>query len=305
MGLFHCPLGAPFYEGDGCITCGLCLAKTEEEMVKASRVIRSYIKEHTPRRSKFQKIAVCGKGGAGKSTFTALLALALAQQLYKVTVLDADESNPGLYKMLGITRPPQPVMNIMNKICPADITPGTPAGQPPALTLKDLPPEYIARANNVSFIVAGKILDPFQGCACELADMTSKLMLCLKLADTEKIVIDTEAGIESFGRGVERYVDTVFIMVEPSLESIEVADRVKYMADGIGISAVKAVLNKVSSPALEERMIAELNRRGITSIGIIHHDEVISEMNFTGGALGPSQASREVQKIVSDIIIKG
>ena len=39
------------------------------------------------------KVAVCGKGGSGKSTVTTLLAKELAGRGRKVLVIDSDESN--------------------------------------------------------------------------------------------------------------------------------------------------------------------------------------------------------------------
>ena len=48
------------------------------------------------------KIAVCGKGGCGKSTVTSLLAKALARRGKEILVIDSDESNYGLHRQLGI-----------------------------------------------------------------------------------------------------------------------------------------------------------------------------------------------------------
>ena len=51
------------------------------------------------------KIAICGKGGCGKSTTTALLAKALARAGKRVLVVDSDESNYGLHRQLGMELP--------------------------------------------------------------------------------------------------------------------------------------------------------------------------------------------------------
>ena len=74
MPAFHCPMGAAFYDDDSCIECDLCLANTKEEMVEASKKIRQYLRSHAPKKSVPAKIAVCGKGGTGKSTMVALMA---------------------------------------------------------------------------------------------------------------------------------------------------------------------------------------------------------------------------------------
>ena len=51
------------------------------------------------------KIAVCGKGGCGKSTVTTLLAKCLAARGKEVLVIDSDESNYGLHRQLGMEVP--------------------------------------------------------------------------------------------------------------------------------------------------------------------------------------------------------
>lgn len=51
------------------------------------------------------KLVVCGKGGSGKSTVSALMAREMAARGEKVLVVDTDESNFGLYKQLGLPQP--------------------------------------------------------------------------------------------------------------------------------------------------------------------------------------------------------
>ena len=56
------------------------------------------------------KLSVCGKGGSGKSTIVALIANEMQQRGRQVLVVDSDESNPGLYRMLGLDKRPVPLI---------------------------------------------------------------------------------------------------------------------------------------------------------------------------------------------------
>jgi CO dehydrogenase maturation factor len=58
------------------------------------------------------KILICGKGGSGKSTLTATLARALNNRGKTVLVVDADESNLCLNRLLG-ARMPDVLMDAM------------------------------------------------------------------------------------------------------------------------------------------------------------------------------------------------
>jgi len=49
------------------------------------------------------KILICGKGGSGKSTVSVLIAKTLKNRGYKVLLVDADESNLGIHRLMGVT----------------------------------------------------------------------------------------------------------------------------------------------------------------------------------------------------------
>jgi len=260
MGIFHCPFGCPHHESEGCIDCGLCSATTKEEMIEASKKIRAYLKSNSRQGGSVKKIAVCGKGGVGKSTIVSLLANVLVDQGHQVLVLDTDESNPGLYRLFGFDKQPKPLFSLQSRFSYTE--------EPeedtfwimlPEIKLEDIPPDYLAAKNNLGFLMVGKIEDPFQGCACSMADVTRGLVSRLQLKENEILLIDMEAGVESFGRGVERSVDMVLSVVEPSFESMALAEKIIYMAEGMGIDRSGALLNKVSSEDVQEKMIAQLD----------------------------------------------
>jgi CO dehydrogenase maturation factor len=303
MGLFHCPMGAPFYDDEACIDCGMCSATTKEEMVEASKKIRAYLRSHAERMEAINKIAVTGKGGVGKSIVVTLLANALRRRGYSVLVLDADESNPGLYRMFGFNKEPKPLMALLSRFSLGEPEPNTGWITREQIAVQDIPSEYILDLDGLKFLTVGKIVDPFQGCACSIAEINRGLVAKLVLKDKELVLIDTEAGIESFGRGVERSVDTVLTVVEPSFESLALAERIAYMAEGMGIGRVRAILNKVSSEQVRQRMIENLNKKNIKPIGTINFDPHLSEAGFEGTALGDSKGTLDME-VITDLLLQ-
>jgi len=291
MGLFHCPLGAPYYEDDACIDCGLCYAKTSEEKVEASRKIREYMKAHAPRTSAVSKVAVCGKGGSGKTTAVALLTLAFKEAGGSVIVIDADESNPGLGRMLGVGGEPKPLSDLFGE--------GGLFSERAKFSMEDIPPGFVSVVDGVRFMEVGKILDPFQGCACSMAETARQIVEKLELKEGELLILDMEAGVESFGRGVERHADTILIVVEPSFESIAVAGRIAQMAQGMGIGRVGAVLNKVSSEAFASRTMQELEKLGVKVFGALHYRQEIAEAAFEGEMVKSGVAVKETGIIIA------
>ena len=302
MGLFHCPVGAPYRDDYACIDCGLCGAETTEEMVEASKKIREYLRSQADRRSKLGKIAVCGKGGVGKSTVVTLFTSALVEEGFDVLVIDTDESNPGLYRMLGFEKEPKPLMRLLQRFSHEEL--GLQAGwlEKDEIRIDDIPKEFLEEKDNLKFLMVGKIDDPFVGCACTMADLSRDFLEKLILGDKEKVIVDTEAGIESFGRGVERSVDTVLIIVEPTFESISLADKISYMADGIGVRMVRAVLNKIPSEEIERKVSERLQKANIKVTGSIYFDLKMSAAALEGQPIGNSQAKEDAKKIVRSLL---
>ena len=298
MGVFHCPFGCPFYDDDGCIDCGMCLANTREEMIEASKKIRAYLCSHADKKNGvIKKVAVCGKGGVGKSTIVTLMANVLRGEGYSILVVDTDESNPGLYRMFGFDRESKPLMTLLSRFTSDESESNTEWITRDEIAIQDIPSEYFLSSNGLKFVMVGKIEDPFQGCACSMADIARDIVGKLAVKDREVVLIDMEAGIESFGRGVERSVDTVLIIVEPSFESIVIAEKVNYMAEGMGISRVRVILNKIPSEKVRQKIINDLDNKNIKTIGTVYIDPLVSEACFEGAALGDSRAAENMARI--------
>ncbi|MGM0424446.1 MAG: P-loop NTPase, partial [Thermodesulfobacteriota bacterium] len=129
------------------------------------------------------KIAICGKGGSGKSVVTALLARALLQKGYQVLVLDSDESNSSLYFMLGLKSPPKALMELvggkksvqtaLRAAMSSESEQDAPnILQQDSLGTDQIPEDYIEREDGLSFAVIGKIQQSLEGCACPMGVLT-------------------------------------------------------------------------------------------------------------------------------------
>lgn len=298
MGAFHCPVGALGYDSDGCINCGMCIAKTEQERFDASNIIREYLRNNVCIRKdrKIRKIAVCGKGGVGKSTFAALLAMSLEEYGYKILLIDTDDSNMGLYRKIGVMKQPKQVYKAGN--CDENYW----AKKDP-LMIDDIPEEHIEKNGNISIIGIGKIVDSFQGCACDSMELARQLVLNLKPKDDEIIISDSEAGLESFGRGVEQGCDTIITVVEPSFESIEMSNTMQYMAEGFGITRIHCVVSKAFDQQEADFIIDELNDKDIKYLGAIFMDKTVSKANLLGTDLRETDTYsivKELTKLLLD-----
>jgi CO dehydrogenase maturation factor len=256
-----------------------------------------------------QKIAISGKGGTGKSVLTTLLATTLQEEGYKILIVDSDESNPGLYRMLGFNRSPRELMEFLGgpqKVAAmAKALPVKTNEEPPRGTLikenfhlQEIPPQYLLARNGLQLASVGKITKAFEGCACPMGDALKIFLDRLVLKEKELVIVDMEAGVEHFGRGVEKYIDTVLILVEPSFESIALSAKINLLAQGSGVKNIGAVLNKVTTPEIEHRLEEELAKRNIKKWGAIPYDEQISLCCLEGRVLQGSAAKESVRRII-------
>jgi CO dehydrogenase maturation factor len=124
----------------------------------------------------------------------------------------------------------------------------------------------------------------------------------LSLARDEIAIVDMEAGVEHFGRGVETSIDTVLIVVEPSFESLQLAERINGLSRGIGIDNIWAILSKVPSDGIASKLEYELGTMGIDMIGCIHYDAEIFQSGLEGVSFGKGKAGEEIIDVLDSLV---
>ncbi|MDH5815414.1 MAG: P-loop NTPase [Candidatus Nezhaarchaeota archaeon] len=240
------------------------------------------------------RIAISGKGGCGKSTITTLLSRAFLHLGFKVTVLDADESNIGLTRMLGL--------NDVRSIAEAY---GGRRG------LKRVLNEGIRSLLNIEIIGAsrddvrviriGKIERGGEGCACPFGVLAKEVLSSIKSSEKEVILVDMDAGIEHFGRGIDQAVDAILFVVDPTFDSIMLAERASRMARDLGVAKFMAVLNKVDEES-SSILKGELSKMGVKIVGRIRYDPEIMRATLLGLPITSSMAMADAIELAKAII---
>lgn len=240
------------------------------------------------------KITICGKGGCGKSTISTLLAQAYAAAGKRVLVIDGDESNYGLHQMLGKEQPKEYIEEMGGKQQVMGAMMKNPGNMPNFFdapwTMDTLPAGYSPAAGEIKLMNVGKIHNANEGCACPFNTLLTQLVSNLQLAENDVAILDMEAGIEHFGRGIDSTVDACVMVVDPTAESLKLAAKVHGLCNDMGKPVVYA-FNKL------EEGDEEVMRKAIDDPALIGctiaADRALRQAGLTGEALELDQATIE------------
>lgn len=194
------------------------------------------------------KIAFTGKGGVGKTTIAALLIKALAKENRKVLAVDCD-ADSNLARALGFSKIQDiiPICEmkemIFDRMGIRSETDKSFYKMNPAV--EDIPAKYSITEGNIKLIVMGAVKSGGSGCICPESAFLKSLLSHIVLNQNEDIVLDMEAGVEHLGRSTARSVDYMAIVVEPNLNSIQTALKIKNLAQDIGIEKIIVIGNKI------------------------------------------------------------
>jgi CO dehydrogenase maturation factor len=253
------------------------------------------------------KIAISGKGGVGKSTVAAVLALMLAKRGGRVLALDCDP-DANLAGALGLSAAEQiKIVPISHQVALIEERTGAKVkryGQMFKLNpeVSDIADNYATMHNGVALLVLGAVEDGGSGCACPESVLIKALVTDLVLYKDDALIMDMEAGIEHLGRATARGVNSMVVVVEPGQNSIECAQRIIRMTQQIGIKHLCFVANKVKDEADEKFIMEALTGHDI--LEFIPYSEEIRKADRVGQsaieALSP-EISAKFENILSKL----
>ncbi len=147
------------------------------------------------------KIAVAGKGGVGKTTFSALLAYSLVAAGETVYAIDADP-NPTLGQALGF--PEELLAKLIPIIAMKDLVEertGARPGESGAYfrlnpRVDDIPERFAVSHRGIRLLQMGSVKGAGAGCVCPENSMVKALVTHLVLRERETVLLDMVAGLD-------------------------------------------------------------------------------------------------------------
>jgi len=227
------------------------------------------------------KLAISGKGGVGKTTLSAALALRFAEDGRKVIAVDADPDS-NLAATLGFPEPEKIVPLIEMKALIAERTGAEPGSFGAYFKLNpkvdDIPERYAPAYRGIRLLLMGGLRKGGSGCFCPESAFLKALLAHVLVGRKDVVILDMEAGIEHLGRGTSQAMDALIVVVEPSRRSMETALRIRGLASDLGVRSVFVVGNKVREAEDEDFIRAHLN--GMELLGVIRYDrEIVDQVS--------------------------
>jgi CO dehydrogenase maturation factor len=247
------------------------------------------------------KIAVSGKGGVGKTTFSALLARNLNAEGLHVLAIDADP-DANLAAAIGIPNADRitPIAEMEDLIYErTEARPGTVGGffklNP---KVDDLPEALSAKLENIKLMRLGGVKKGGSGCICPESTLLRALVTHIVLARDEVVVMDMEAGIEHLGRATATAVDKLIVVVEPGRRSIDTAGHIRQLASEIGLNNIAVVGNKLRGEKDEAFLKKHLS--DFSFLGFLPYDDALIEADL--GGISPFDADSTTRSLVKEMI---
>jgi CO dehydrogenase maturation factor len=247
------------------------------------------------------KLAVSGKGGVGKTTFSALLIRTLSDMGKKVLAIDADP-DANLAAALGVADADQitPIAEMKEMIFErTGAQPGSIGGffrlNP---KVDDLPDTLSVRKDNIKLMRLGSVKKGGGGCLCPESTLLKALVMHIVLARDEVVVMDMEAGIEHLGRATAQAVDKLIVVVEPGRRSIDTAEHIRKLAAEIHLQQIAVVGNKIRSAKDEDFIRRHLAEFEI--LGFLPYADTLIEADLNGQS--PYDVDSEAKNQVKTMI---
>lgn len=203
-------------------------------------------------------VITSGKGGVGKTTTTANLAVALARGGHKVVALDGDVGLRNLDVIMGLeNRIVYTLVDVIEGNCRLN-----------QAMIKD------KRLDNLYMIPTA------QSRTKDAVTAEQMISVCDNLReDFDYVLIDSPAGIEAGFRNAAAGADEALVITTPEVSAVRDADRIIGLLESLEKAPIRLIINRIKPDMVERGDMLDvqdvLDILAIDLVGIIPDDESI------------------------------
>ena len=247
-------------------------------------------------------IAVAGKGGVGKTTLCGLMIQYLCGHGKKpVLAVDAD-ANSNLNEVLGV-EVGATLGELREEIERAgmDDRYQIPSGMTKQAWLEIRMADAIVEEDDFDFMVMGRTQG--QGCYCFVNGLVQTQIQKLQ-SHYPYVVVDNEAGMEHVSRGLLPSMKTAILVSDCSRRGVQAAGRIAELMKELGMKPEKTgvIINRAPEGRLDESTRKEIEKQGLTLLGVIPQDEMVYRYDCDGKPLVELPEETQVKKALYKIL---
>lgn len=247
-------------------------------------------------------IAIAGKGGVGKTTLTGLIIQYLGKKgKGPILAVDAD-ANSNLNEVLGV-EVEETLGDIREEVARAEMSKDNPI--PPGVSKADYMEfkfdDALIEDDDYDLLVMGRTQG--KGCYCFVNGLLQAQLQRLE-KNYPYIIVDNEAGMEHISRGVLPNMEVAILVSDCSRRGVQAVGRIAQLIKECDMYPKKVglIINRAPNGVLNEGTKAEIEKQGLTLLGVVPQDETVYEFDCDGTPIVDLPEDSPVRKAIVEII---
>ena len=231
---------------------------------------------HSRKKAGTRVIALCGKGGVGKTSLSASIVKILTENpANKVLAIDADPA-VGLSTALRV-EVKKTVDDIRNDLI-RRVERGESEDKAHIIARLDYEMfSALGEYNNLAFLAIGR--PEKEGCYCQVNNILREIISSMT-DNFDYVVIDGEAGIEQVNRRVMERVSHIILVSDASAKGLNVVNTIRSVAgSAIEYEKMALILNRLHDEKERSKLDIPLE---LTCIGWIPEDDTVRSFDIQG-----------------------
>ncbi len=232
-----------------------------------------------------RRIVVTGKGGVGKTTATALMSKIMAGREINVLAVDEDPQQNLAFSLGFPLEKANELVPVSKNISYIEEKTGVRPGESWGTMLRLNPDvsDVVRRfgmqiSENINLLVVGSVIQAAAGCLCPENALLDSIIRYIRLREEEMVIMDTQAGVEHFGRALADGFRHAVIMTEPSFNSVQVALHSAGLARELNIPDIHLLVNKCRTDSDRRKVNALVDQTQFSSINYLPFEEKVLDM---------------------------